>query len=226
MNILPSVYNSVNISDDFIDLGGDNIWVRIIAGTGSSTSGQYTTTSVGPRKGISTCNVGTTTTGRALIRSNLQPFSFNLGMELAARVSIVIPVLSIVTDEYISWNGFTDFSSGSSATNGAHFRYDRLTDGNFWACITKSAGAETKTVTAIPTVINTFYDMAISVVGGKVIFWIDGVKVAEHTTNIPVAGVGFGWSVGALKSAGTTGTIPIAIDWVNLQINTSKNLYL
>lgn len=80
-------------------------------------------------------------------------------------------------------------NSGTPTKSTAAFRYDSTTDGTTWRCITcTSGGVVTATNSAITVSAATEYDLCVDMSQtGHVKFYIDGVLVANHTTNMPDA---------------------------------------
>jgi hypothetical protein len=73
------------------------------------------------------------------------------------------------------------------ATHGAEFRYATDIDGTaFWRCVTSDGTLLTTTITTTPITIDTNYVLKIDMSDtGQVVFSINGVIVATHTTNLP-----------------------------------------
>lgn len=116
----------------------------------------------------------------------------------ATRDSLPIWIARILTGASVAanriWIGFNadDINgmraSGVPTVSTAAFRYDTGVDGTaFWRCITcTSGGVVTTTATTVAVAINTDYVMAIDMSeSGHVKFLIDGVQVADHSTNLP-----------------------------------------
>jgi hypothetical protein len=80
-------------------------------------------------------------------------------------------------------------STGSYSTAaGAWFRYDTSTDGTaLWRTVTGSGTTATVTTTATAIAADTSYELVIQAGTSAVSFWIGGVLVATHTTNLPGA---------------------------------------
>jgi hypothetical protein len=176
-------------------------------------------------EGVYSLATGTTDTGRAAIRSSGNVILLSRPyVELSMRV--LINQFSTVSEEFSFSVGFNNNINGATlnAVDGAWFRYHRLVDGDFWACLTASeSNADptsptntTKTVTAVaPARSSTserYQVLTIRILAGSVQFLIDGVVVATHTTHLPIVGTtGFGLRI--FKSAGTTSRLAY-IDWM------------
>lgn len=82
-------------------------------------------------------------------------------------------------------------ASGAPALHLAGFRYDAppsspLDATAFWRCATDDGGAApTVTTTTVAIATSTLYLMAIKLGGGSVEFFVNGTRVASHTTDLP-----------------------------------------
>lgn len=116
----------------------------------------------------------------------------------ATRDSLPVWIARVLTGASVAairmWVGFNadDLSgmraSGTPTKSTAAFRYDTSVDGTaFWRCVTcTSAGVVTTTTTSVAVAVNTDYVMAIDMSqSGHVKFLINGVQVADHSTNLP-----------------------------------------
>lgn len=111
---------------------------------------------------------------------------------------IIWHIKTVSTASVRYWIGLWDDSGADildSATPAIHmvgFRYDSAVDsGNgHWRCVSNDGGV-TPTVTdsGVLIAINTVYDMRIVVGASNIKFYINGVLVATHTTDLPNTGV-------------------------------------
>lgn len=86
--------------------------------------------------------------------------------------------------------GLYSASPDAAPTNihSAFFRYDTTADGTaFWRCCTAAGIAPTVTTTTVPVAANTKYQFSIVCSSNAVIFYINQILVAVHTTNLPTA---------------------------------------
>lgn len=88
------------------------------------------------------------------------------------------------------WCGFAagtlSLTSTPTTINCAAFRYDTSVDGTaFWRCVTSTGAAVTTTTTTQSIATGTEYNMRIEMDAGNVAFYINDVRVALHTTNLP-----------------------------------------
>lgn len=90
----------------------------------------------------------------------------------------------------------TPIAATDPAIDGMGFRYSTDVDGTaFWRCWTNDgAGGGTVTVTTVALTANTVYNLAIEVdsAGANVKFYINGILVATHTTNLPTGATNLG----------------------------------
>lgn len=133
--------------------------------------------------------------------------------------------VSNLTDRYYIQIGFFDVF-GANQTDAVCFVYDNggiasgSTATNNWQCLTSSNGVRTWTTTSIP--VTTAYrnlKIEINSSGTQVLFFIDEVLVATHTTNIPIGtsrSVQFGTSM--VKATGTASLQTIVLDYVGLKM--------
>lgn len=98
-----------------------------------------------------------------------------------------VTALSTGAQEYIVYVGFGDSTDDSAFSDGIFFCYDRATDGDFWSCKTTSSGSTTKTVTAVAPTAAAYQLLSVYATAASVKFYIAGVLVATHTTNITTA---------------------------------------
>jgi hypothetical protein len=113
-----------------------------------------------------------------------------------------VTALSTVGQEYVASVGFGDQVDATRYTEGIYFEYDRLVDGDFWTCKTTSASTTTKTVTAVAPTAAAYQTLSVAYYGGSVKFYIGGVLVATHTTNLTTALVSP--KMRMIKTAGVT----------------------
>jgi hypothetical protein len=127
-------------------------------------------------------------------------------VDIAARIAVGATITSV---RY--WVGLFSASPTGSATPAAHlaaFRYDTGADTTaFWRCCTDDGGAApTVTVTNVAVTASTAYDLRIRFKSGSVEFYVNGVEVAEHTTDLPAASTMLSWytTVTTLTAAART----------------------
>lgn len=100
------------------------------------------------------------------------------------------------------WVGFTSTNLTAVSTpttqHVSAFSYDTGRDGTvFWRCITcDGASNVTTTTTTAAIAASTDYNVCIDEsTSGHVVFWIDGVNVADHSTNLPGSTTARGFQV-------------------------------
>lgn len=160
--------------------GADGPWVSYVTGTTSGNSGGATSV-------------------YTLMRRDWT-------IDFVARVQLGALVTSV---RY--WVGMFSATPVASATPAIHlaaFRYDTTADGTaFWVCATDDGGAApTTTTTANAISAGGVYTLRVRADSTDVRFFIDGVLVATHTTNLPTATQLMGWShhVTTLSNAART----------------------
>jgi hypothetical protein len=113
--------------------------------------------------------------------------------------------LSSSTETYHIEAGFFDGLAGT-VNNAAYFTYTHGTNAGNWTCVTTAGGTSTSTDSTIAASTTAYHrlEVCVNAAASSVEFWIDGVKRATHTTNIP-SGTGqrAGVAVNMRKSNGT-----------------------
>jgi hypothetical protein len=208
--------NWIFYNEDFLNpaLAGTN-FSNQSTGTGSTYVGNSSLT-VANRWGFVLIATGTTTTGRGAAASAVTKLS---GGYTLIRNSIQVLSLSTVTDEYIFDVGFHDqFNTNNTPTTGVYFQYDRLTSTN-WLAVSAEASTLTTTTTSVAVAADTWYnfDIIINAANTQVTYYINGVLVATHTTNIPTSTTNVRPCFRIAKSAGTTSTSAV-IDYFFYQV--------
>lgn len=197
--------------------GSDAAFIQSYSGTGAvvNTIGITTLNALG----IVSLDLGTTTTGRASVSSSATS-GVKLGSGRARFASkAAVHVLSSGTETFTTRLGFIDSNSGES-TDGCFFRYTDGVNSGEWQAVTRSNGTETATDTNIAVVADAWklFEIDVNAAGTSVVFKIDGTTVATNTTNIPTgSGRETGYGAMALKSAGTTATSAVYLDWLEVE---------
>lgn len=187
------------------------------AGGGAGQGFTFVTTGLGAgQAGIGSLDLGTGSTARSTIHRGGISVFFGGGVHVY-ETYVYIPVLSTVTDEYIFYTGFGDTNGSGDMSDGAYFKYDRLTSVNWQMCTANGgAGNRTATASAVAVAAATWIKLRIEVnaAGTRVDYFINDTNVGNVSTNIPttVARVSAPL-MKAEKSAGTTAT-SILVDWI------------
>ena len=89
----------------------------------------------------------------------------------------------------------------------------RSENGGNWQCITHNDTTQTLTNTSVPVLANTYnkFEIEINSDATEVKFWIDGVLVATHTTNIPT--VSLSHIISNNRISATAVDVGFFIDW-------------
>jgi hypothetical protein len=116
------------------------------------------------------------------------------------------------------WAGLFSAAPGAlsdlTTIHGAAFFYDATAHGTaFWRCVTGNAAAETTTTTSVAVSAGNVDLLWIRFTGAgtSVEFWIDGVKVATHTTTLPTATQSLGPAVRVTTLASPSGSKRLSI---------------
>lgn len=198
--------DSVLFDDFFTGMIGASTglgWLVTVSGTGATvTSGTYGVNSTEKAMGVLTMSTGTTASGR--VGLNRAQNGIILGyhaVDLTWRVAF--DTLSDVTDNYICYVGMLDNLGAGLSIDGVFFDY--TAGQNNWRCNTRSNNTSTTTDSgvAVTTAYSTLR-IVIDAAATEVNFYIDGVLVATHTTNIPTDPRFTGIGVTIRKNAGTS----------------------
>jgi hypothetical protein len=203
--------------DGTITFGRLTGWANTAVGGGFSRTSTANSSPLRPGEVDAVSSTGTT--DRVGVRYAADTYNFGNGIWLN-KWYCCVPTLSNATDEYSLQIGFIDVFNAVDSTDGAYFKYQRSSTGDFWVCTTASAGSRTNTTSSVAIVAGTYYKLEVSVnaAGTSVDFIIDGVTVATHVTNIPTGGTKyFGVGMNMLKSAGTTATTGLRFDCTRIQ---------
>jgi hypothetical protein len=204
---------------------GRNTWLATASGAGA---GAGSGTPAANRPGILLLTTGTTATGYSLRTTGAGASHFFGGGQFVAETSLKFTALSTASEEFAFRGLMGDSTTGADHTDGVYFIYDRAVSGNYWVACTASNGVRTTTVldgtAGNPTnavVAGTWYRLtaAVNADGTSVVFQIDGVTVATHTTNIPTTSARLcGASLQIVKtvSVGSTGST-VDIDYYYLR---------
>jgi hypothetical protein len=122
---------------------------------------------------------------------------------------VKIDTLSDGTNTYGVWAGSRSLASGAVAApdNAISFLYYTASPGSGiaasvnWQTLTASGGVRTYTTTSTAVAAGAWVKLQIKAITGRIEFFVNGVSVATHTTNIPT---GLMLSGELYKSAGTT----------------------
>lgn len=115
--------------------------------------------------------------------------------------------------------GFTDGFGAELGVDEVIFRQQNA--GNMFA-VTRSNSTETTTDLGFRMAQDVFktYDIRVNSDATSVTFYVDGVSVATHTTNIP-SGTGryLGFGANCFRAAATATAVLIAVDWAYMELN-------
>jgi hypothetical protein len=186
-------------------------------GAGAGITMGVTTGITSSQAGIISLITGTGTTARSTIQRGSTNVFFGGGVHVF-EAYVYIPVLSTVTNEYILYIGFGDVSGAGDMSDGAYFKYDRLTSVN-WQMCTANGGAGNRTATASATAVAaaTWIKLRIEVnaAGTRVDYLINDTNIGNVLTNIPITSARITSELAKIeKSAGTTDTA-FNIDYIS-----------
>jgi len=198
--ILPS--QGIYLFDDFLGSmqGGINTSYTDIISYQSGGTAQTASTITNRTNQQGVILMNTSTSATSVVGYNLGSQTLFLGGgAITIENYLCIPTLSTATDRFFTQFGYTNLNNIRNTANAVFFSYDeggqQFFDGqttpNF-KCYTRNAGTSTLTITTIPVVAGQWYKLRIEINGARtqVLYYINNVLVATHTTNIPLATIG------------------------------------
>jgi hypothetical protein len=225
------VRNAIRGADDLMDFAvavtanagliGSTILRTNLSGTGTQIS---QSAGVG-EFGVGDMTTGSTATGRCGIEPNITAFNlFATGnvIEMGARVKL--PTVSTGSETWRALIGYGTFTSSAPA-DGFFFRSPAAA-GN-WRAVVRRGSADIADIdTGVATEHSNFHNFKVRWDPvNKLTFWIDGVKVAQETVNVPqfLDNISLP-SVAIVKTLGSTARV-LRVDAysMNFQV-TSRNL--
>jgi hypothetical protein len=193
--------------DDFMggNLGSELAWQSVVVGSAAANSNDSTYID-NNHPGVIKFSTGSTASGRAGLVMATPSATMQNGFVSGSgkgkqEFMLLLPTLSVLAEEYIVTLGSIRHASADVQANAIMFQFDRLNSGDNWQCVTASGGSVTTTDSGVAVVAGTWIRLTITMVSGEVKFYIDGVLVATHSTNIPSVNI-----VPALKIQKTNGT--------------------
>ena len=225
INTLLELYHNYYIyTADFINSIGtaglpDDI-IGINSGTGT---GSNLTQPLGGRIGVVRSTTGTTATGRSAVSTAANVFVLGNGTWVY-ETPVNVTTLSTSVEGFAFLSGFIDVTNAVNQVDGVYFLYDERgsstgsTASANWQCVTSSNSVRTFTTTTTAVGANSWVVLRIEInaAASSVVFKIDNVTVATHTTNIPTGTgreTGFGWLI--MKSVGTTART-VDLDYISV----------
>lgn len=172
--------------------------------------------------GVMSMNTGTTTTGRTSVSTGLVSFIAGTA-SFDGRSRLWLSDAGTVPEQFEFTFGFIDNTGATQQhVDGAYFRFLGNGVNTNWQIVTSAANVQTITTTSSPVLVNNaqIFQVIINNAGTLVQFYIDGILVGSHVTNIPSLGQFFGYGWKLLKTAGTSARLAF-VDWGYLKINFS-----
>lgn len=200
---------------------GNGVLLNTLSGTGAQSAASANT--VNTRVGIVRASTGVATTGRTGVTTGIA-IRFG-GAPWFMEMDVNITTLSTLAEQYQFAIGFFDIATGINQTDAACFIYDQggvatsSTAATYWQTLTASNSARqfNESHTQVTANAGQWYRLRVEVnaAATSVAFYVDGVLIATHVTNIPGSGrdTGFGWLL--IKSLGTTART-VDIDYIEV----------
>lgn len=167
--------------------------ITLVNGAGALCQSTGTITNKSNQQGVVRHSTGSTTTGFAGYTYGNTNLFLGLG-EISIETYATIDTLSTATDRFFTYFGYGVPSNWTSNPNCIFFSYDEggqvfwagTTTPN-WKCYSRSGSTVTVTNSGIVVNAQQWYKLRINInsAANIVRFYIDGVLVATHSTNIP-----------------------------------------
>ena len=165
-------------------------WWDDFLNTASPCAGGLLSGSVGGFNSVSSIGTGTTNAANQFGRLSSDASALHLGHGIEYFCVWVNTACSGAAFDGVSSSGRIDYGFGDhfhtatpDATDGCYFRH---VNAGPWECITRSAGSETATPLGISdTSTRRTFAVLVNSTATSVQFFVGGVLVATHTTNIP-----------------------------------------
>jgi hypothetical protein len=205
----------IYLFDDFLgsQAGGINTSYTNVISYASGGTAQTATTITNRTNQQGVILMNTSTSATSVVGYNLGSQTLFLGGgAIIIENYLCIPTLSTSLERFFTQFGYTNLNNIRNTNAGAFFSYDeggqQFFDGqttpNF-KCYTRNS-ISTLTITSVPVVAGQWYKLRIEINAAltQVLFYIDNVLVATHTTNIPSSTVGMSLACMMQKYVGTT----------------------
>lgn len=191
-------------------------------GLGSATSySQYGVDGTYQAAGVRVLSTASSTAGGAAVSTGTIRFTFGHGFKYRTKWRMALSDVSDGTESFEVRVGVMDgISAGSPANNGAFFRYTHSANSGKWEAVTALGGTETTEDTGIAAAADGYHTFEIvsNEDATSVAFYIDGVLVAEITTNIINADDELaGLACTIIKTAGSTARM-LYIDYFEFEV--------
>lgn len=189
---------------------------RAISGTGAVTT---VVSAYNGALGVMQCVNGTDANGRSFIGGGT---FLGLGPAIGRiifRAKVGLSALSDATDRYTTIIGLVDAQSGVSA-DGVWFNVtDNVNNGEYQVS-NANGSVITNTGTNVSAVAGTWktFEIDLNAAANAVTCKIDNVVVSTTTTNLPVAGTEFTYGVGSYRTAGTSNSRTVYVDYMELLV--------
>ena len=225
---LPTVNPNLSrvISDDFIAntvAAGAYAWTINNSGTGSNATIVTTHSDVTERAlGVMQQTTGSTTTGRSVVTSGLTSLATQIA-SMRFNFRCALNSYGTVPDQYeFTFGGIDNTAAGTLHTDGVYFRFTGNGVNTIWDCVTSAAGVHTITSSGVVATLDQFqlFEIFVNEAATSVQFFINGVLVATHTTNIPQVADRFGVGSKIVKTAGINPIVAF-VDYIYLNLEWS-----
>lgn len=215
----------IMLFDDFtgssVSLGSYG-FTATTSGTGASvTTSTLFQNVIDKAIGIVDVQTGTSASSRSSFTSSTSAFVCGYSI-LEYNCRATVSSIGDASNQYEYTFGFIDnTSTPSHHTDGIYFRFLANGVNTFWECVTSQASIRTITTTSATVNANDFELFKISVNQDGTIanFYINGILVASHNTNIPISPNFFGFGGKAAKIVAVSGSEGnLFVDWISVKV--------
>jgi hypothetical protein len=183
-------------------------FVGFVTGTGTAVQ---PADAVANHAGIISIECGTTSTGAAILMSQLNnvnsvvgPFILGNGTIRWGWLVFTPAALSDASQDYRLSVGLAFLGSSADASDGVYFRYNDGVNSGKWQAVAALASAETTLDTGVTVAVDTWYwlECVVNPAGSSAEFFVDGVSAGSIASNLPTRTLGM--TMGIRKTLGTT----------------------
>lgn len=186
-------------------------------GAGAGVTMGVTTGMTAGQVGIIQLETGTGTTARSTAHRGGSSTFFSGGVHVFEGY-IYLPTLSTVTEEYIVYIGFGDTTGAGDMSDGAYFKYDRLTSVNWQMCTANGgAGDRTATASSVAVAAGAWLKLRIEVnaAGTRVDYFVNDANIGNVTTNIPTTAARITAELVKIEKSASAGVSSLVlVDWI------------
>lgn len=212
----PNKYAAFSYTEHFLGFGA---W---LGGLAASTAAGGTTTMVpiDGRVGVVrvSCGPSASNNARATIGTVTSDNTIDPGIERFIFATVLAPSVNLFTVAIPGRLnvGFTDTDGSGRPVDGAYFESE---DGNDWVCVTRRNNSQRTSASGLSLVLNDWHTFAITLTSTLAEFYLDGVLIASHDTELPGgSGRQTGYGIKTQKTSSNAMEAAIDVDLLRMVI--------